>query len=333
MQILGMDIGHSAVKIAMTNAAGTPVRAIFPSVVCPAVEISDDAERSRASQEAVHVDGRSYFIGETATLQGRRSAVTGLNEHWISSPEYAALLLGAWRSAARLVGAPLADPMLVMGLPTHLFTRQRDALKQIVARHLPVKAINLRVMPQSIAPYQLAMFTPAGTPLPDRQMGQESWGVVEVGYFTSDFCLVQDGRWIEKASGTCPGVRVAAEYLVRQIARRDLTVSLLEAEEALARGEIRHFGKRLDVRPERELAVRMVIDEVVDTATRLLGSYVRSLDGVIVAGGGGELVFAELQKRWPVCQLAENPRFAVAEGMRRFGAAFAGVWHPAAASG
>ena len=332
MQIVGMDIGHSAVKVAVANAAAAPVYGIFPSVVCPAFDISDDAERSRASLEAVDVDGRSYFIGETAALQGRRLASTGLNEHWISSPEYAALLLGAWRAATRLAGAPLADPMLVMGLPTHLFARQCEALRQIAARHLPVKTINLKIMPQSIAPYQLAMLTPAGTPLPGKQMAQESWGVVEVGYFTSDFCLVQNGRWVEKASGACPGVRLAAEYLARQIGRRDLTVSLLEAEGALASGEIRHFGKPLDVRAERELAVRMVIDEVVDTATRLMGSYARSLDGVIVAGGGGELVFAELQKRWPHCRLAEKPRFAVAEGMRRFGAAFAGVRRLAAVS-
>ena len=65
----------------------------------------------------------------------------------------------------------------------------------------------------------------------------------------------------------------------------------------------------------------MLVDEVVDTATRLMEPYARRLDGVIVAGGGADMVYGVLRDRWPHAIKAEDPRFSVAEGMRRFGAA------------
>lgn len=176
-------------------------------------------------------------------------------------------------------------------------------------------------MPQAMGAYQAAMLMVHGAPSPERRLTGESWGVIEVGHFTTDFMLVQRGRWVEKASGVCSGARVAAEHLMRLFGERGITVDLLEAEEAIHTGYVRDFGKRLDVAGERDQAIRMVVDEVVDTATRLMEPYARKLDGVIVAGGGAPLVIRPLQCRWPHAVLSEEPRFAVAEGMRRFGAA------------
>lgn len=322
MQSVGMDIGHSAVKIAFTNSLGQAARAMFPSVVCQAFRISDDAERSMASLDTVNVAGREFFVGDTAALQGDLGAQPGLYEDWIQSPQYAALMIAAWRCAQRRSGDKLEDAMLVMGLPTHLFDRQRDTLKEIAAHYLPVKPANIRVMPQGIAPYQGLMLTDGGAVAPGRHMPSETWGVIELGYYTSDFVLMQNGRWVESASGTCPGVRLAAERFARHAGQQhSASLSLIEAEAVLASGELRSLGKRIDVRAERDEIVRRTIDEVIDTANRLIGRFTQSMDGVIVAGGGAGLMHREISQRWTNCVLAERPRFAVAEGMRRFGTA------------
>ena len=326
MNAVGLDVGHSAVKIALLTKAGVATRVLFPSVVCPAMHISDDAERNRAARETVAFGARHYFFGETAQVQsGARIGPTGLNEKWIFSPEHAVLLLGAWRRAQEAFGGPIEDPMLVLGLPTHLFASQRDALKSLVEAHLPVKAINTKVMPQSMGPYQTFMLSADGTPVAGRTMGAESWGVVEVGHYTTDFGLIARGRWVEQASGTCAGVHVAAERLTRALRQRDLPIGLLEAQAVLASGQVRHLGRRLEVRKECEEALQGVVDEAIDTATRLFEPWVSGLDGVIVAGGGAELIFEVLARKWPHARLAEHPRFAIAEGMRRFGAAYASV--------
>ena len=49
--------------------------------------------------------------------------------------------------------------------------------------------------------------------------------------------------------------------------------------------------------------------------------YVRKLDGVLLAGGGAPIVHPHIQAKWPHAYLADKPRLAVAEGMRRFGMA------------
>lgn len=316
---VGLDIGHSSVK-ASCNGAGGIVHKLIPSVVCPAFLISDEAEAKRAAAETVIVGGRSFFVGDTARIQGGNSVSTGLSEDWIDTPEHAALLLGAL-AKIRTSGINMNRPDLVMGLPTHLFLRQKDRLKEIVTRYIEVNSI--RVIPQPMGPYQAFMLSPEG--MPARLMTKESWGVVEVGYFTTDFMLIQDGRWMEKASGVCSGVRVAAEHLIRLLAERGVTIDLLEAEDALRNGYIRSFGQRIELTDEVDKSSSLIVSEVIDTATRLMEPYARKLDGVIVAGGGAPLVYPLLKARWPHAVLLDNPRFAVAEGMRRLGLALSFV--------
>ncbi|MCZ2113494.1 MAG: ParM/StbA family protein [Anaerolineae bacterium] len=318
---IGLDIGHSTVKVSFAGITG-PSSFIFPSVVCPSFLISDDAEARRAASETVTVGSRSFFIGDTARIQGGTSVSTGLSEDWIDSPEHAALLLGAFAKLRELL-VDVSSPDLVMGLPTHLFLRQKDRLKEIVRRHVKVNSI--RVIPQPMGPYQAYMLAPNGLPAISRLMTKESWGVIEVGYFSTDFMLIQDGRWMERASGACSGVRVAAEHLVRLLSEKGITIDLLEAEDALRNGFIRSFGQKMDVTAEVSKSSDLIVAEVVDTATRLMEPYARKLDGVLVAGGGAPLVYPLLKARWPHAVMLDNPRFAVAEGMRRLGLALSFV--------
>jgi len=79
---VGFDIGHSSVKIScFVNGAKHDI--IFPSVATPAFTISDENEERRASDETVVVNGKSYFFGKTALIQGGLSCSTGLSENWI----------------------------------------------------------------------------------------------------------------------------------------------------------------------------------------------------------------------------------------------------------
>lgn len=185
----------------------------------------------------------------------------------------------------------------------------------------PGKTASNDVLPQAMGPYQAVMLAANGMPAPDRNMADESWGVVEVGHFTTDFGLIQRGRWVEKASGVCPGARVAAEHLMRLLGASGITVDLFEAEEAMRTRHIKHYGKRRDVSKEVDQAARIIADQVVDTAVRLMEPYARQMDGVLVAGGGAHIVYQPLHSRWPHAQLVDNPRFAVAEGLRRFASA------------
>lgn len=311
---IGLDIGHSAVKVAVSNSKGKREYLIIPTAVCQAIRISDENEAERAAKETVRVGGIDYFIGETAIIQGGANVTSGLSEDWVSTPEHTALMVGSYQKARAIAGVD--QPRLVLGLPTHLYSRQKDKLRETAVTALVVN--DVRVVPQPMGPYFEAMFDEKGVPA--SAVNEESWGVVEIGYFTTDFMLMMNGRWVEKASGTCSGARVAAEHLQRILGEKGMTVDLFECEEALRKKQIRNFTARVDVTNEVNEAVNILTNEVIDTASRLMEPYARKLDGVIVAGGGAEFMFEKIRERWPHARCPQAARISVAEGMRRFAA-------------
>lgn len=311
---IGFDIGHSTVKISCF-ADGVKHDIIFPSVATPAFTISDENEQRRAIEETVVINGKPYFFGKTALIQSGLSGSTGLSESWIDTPEYEALMRGGLKKIRALDINP-DECVIVMGLPTNLHSRQKAALKHMAAECTTGRVL---VMPQSLAPYHGMMLDEVGNPSSRHSMESEAWAVVEVGYFTTDIMLMQaGGTWVEKAAGSSRGVALAADALMRSMGEKDVTVDLNEAEEALQTRTIKYFGENLDVSKEVELATSSIVADVLDTSKKLIEPHVRKLDGVIIAGGGAPLVFDEIKAKWPHAVLADNHRFSVSEGMRRY---------------
>ena len=315
--VIGLDVGHSAVKLAAT-ANGRTLRLVVPSFVCPAIEIADEAEQRRADKETVMVGGRPYFVGETARLQGQLKNPIGTYDSWISTPEYAALILGAFKKAAA-EGIDIDKPRLVLGLPTHLFSQQKDVLNGVVSDLVQVD--HLMVMPQPVGAYHATMLDEYGLPLAHRSMATQTWCVVDIGYYTTDFLVIQKGRFVQNAMGSCAGMRFAAEHLVSLLTRKGLATDIQEAEEALINRSIKYFAHRQDVGREVDLALAKNVTEVTDTLGRTISAIARQMDGLVVAGGGGGLIFPFIKAIYPTAMLATDSRFAVAEGMRRFGCA------------
>ncbi|MDD5056591.1 MAG: ParM/StbA family protein [Sideroxydans sp.] len=311
---IGFDVGHSTTKISCL-VDGVKHDIIFPSVATPAFTISDENEQRRAAEETVDVDGKPYFFGKTALIQGGMSGSTGLSENWTDTPEYEALMRGGF-AKVRALGIDPDNCVIVMGLPTNLHSRQKAVLKSVAAKCTKGRVL---VVPQSLSPYHGMMLDESGNPSMQNSMETESWAVVELGYWSTDIMLMQAGGiWVEKAAGSSRGVALAADALMRALGEKNVTVGLNEAEQALQTKTIKNFGKNLDVSKEAEIAIGTIVADVLDMSTKLIEPHVRKLDGVIIAGGGAPLVFEAIKAKWPHAILAENHRFAVAEGMRRY---------------
>lgn len=318
--VIALDVGHSAVKV-VADSGGHRQQLIFRSVALPAFHIAEDSARAAAERDTVVVAGQPYFFGDTAVVQGRADVESGLSENWISTPQYAALFLGALRRLANLPHPVTADKaILVVGLPAKYFTQQRNLLKTILQQLAP--GADIIVRPQPMGPYCATQFNPDGSEDRKRNLAEEAWAVVEIGHFTSDFALFKGGVWTEHGSGSCKGGYVAAEELSRILQSKDqINVSPLEATGAIESGYIRHFGKKIDIRPYLPAAGIPIAAEILDNATRLIERDARMLDGIILAGGGAALVYDQLRAKWPHTVLAENSRMTVAEGFCRLGCA------------
>jgi len=315
---IGMDIGHSTVKLSFR--LGKEVRQIiFPSVARPAFTINDDETARQAARETVDVGGVPYFFGQTALFQSAGQVVSGLVDDWIERPEHTALISGAIKKLED-AGVVMKDSVLCMGLPTNLASKYRDRLKAIVNKLVEVDTI--LVMPQSHAPLYTMVFDQEGFGIDGgNKLRDEAWGVIEVGYYTTDFMIIDKGQFFQGAEGACKGVHVASQRLHRTLADRGVDCSLMDAEEMLRTKRMKDMGRVVDLSKEVEDSVNEIVTLVEDESNRLMKDKVRRLDGILVAGGGAPLVIEKFTEKWPHSVLSENPRFSVSEGMRRFGEA------------
>lgn len=316
---IGFDIGRSSVKI--VAAWGEQREEIlFQSSVVPAFKITDDREAERVVAETVILNGREYFFGETAMLQGQDDLAGGLRDDWVYTEQHAALFLGGLKKL-KAAGVPNVETaIIVLGLPAALFASQKSGLSQELSKLAP--RAELRVMPQSLGPYHQMMFTSDGNESTEVQSDHDSWAVIEVGQYTTDYALLLQGHTIENAFGSCDGMRIAAEHLQRALRNRDFSISLVEATDLLRTKTLRNYGERLDISQDVALAVEPLAAQIIDKANQLIGRSARSLDGILVAGGGAPLVLPALQRTWPHAKLTDNSRFSVAEGFCRYALAF-----------
>lgn len=316
--IIGADIGRSATKV-VCFADGLFHKLIFPSIVSPAFAIADERTAKKAELETVEVNGKSYFVGDTARLQGGVSSSVGLSHDWVEQPEYLALVKSIMKRLDQMSIRGLNDPFMVIGTPAALYNTQKKSLE---CRTNEVVSGSFKVLPQPMGAYCDFTMDAHGKWIPDRMKDESgrkrSWAVVEVGHYTTDFLLMREGEYIERCAGSCEGINFAAEHLVRILGSEKIQTSLLAAEQAIQTGKINHFGMR-DVQKQVDEAAEHVVGKILAKADSLLSNEVATLDGVLLAGGGAPLVAKRLQEKWPHTIVLEDSRMAVADGFCRFG--------------
>ncbi len=323
---IAIDGGHSMFKVraALSSAPEARISLQIPTVVIPAIPLTNEQTRLRAEAETVELDGRKYFFGETALRQGRSEGFFGQNANWIESPQHDVLLIGAWRKVMHAFGAIPVRIHLVMGLPAKYFGAQKEILrKRIVAlltpQLLPGQTLRVMVQSQADAPLQWLSIRANGTPDRKRALDNESWGVIEIGHFTTDFALSERGAMMEYAVASCAGMHLVYDALSSAMAAERLPTALDVVETAVRTRQIKLFGKPHDMGPMLDAATSGFESAVLDEAERIFGEKAAVLDGIVVGGGGAELLFGKLRDRFPNAICGDEPRMMVAEGFCRLG--------------
>lgn len=311
--MIGLDIGHSTVKI----AAGT-TRLIFPTAACPAATLAVEESARSAKADTVRVNGRDYFVGQTALIHTAGRLLDGLSDDWIETPEHLALMVSGYHRGRASIDDE--DPILVMGLPSRLHAAQHQRLRELAVMHLSIPMERVRVQPQPVGAFMAMALTEAGVPVGNRSIDDERWGVIDIGYYTTDFGLLLGGIWSHAGARSIAGANTVADALRERInADHNVMIKLRDADEALRAKAIRLHGKTVDVSQHTEDACNAFAREVIEGAVRIFADTLPTLNGILVAGGGADLIYPQLQKQFPHAVCAETPRFAIAEGLRRFG--------------
>jgi len=309
--VVGIDIGHSAVKVS-TEAGHFQ----FPAMVMPALTIQDANESMRSERETVTVNNRKFFYGETALAHSKGDTIFGLNDTWVQSDHHEALVAASIQELmAREI--PLDPNTLIMaGLPIKSFTESKSL---IADQFKKLTQAEIRVVPQPFGPYFYAMLDNTGKQHPGKEITQDSYAVCDIGWFTTDIIVMRKGRYNQSCSGSAEGAHIAAKFLKTDLYQeKGLNTTLQACEEALRTNHITYRGK-IDVSDYVKKAKSHLAEHVSDRIKDYLGPVVDEVSSIYIAGGGANLVHPTLRQTWSHAELVAEPRMSIAEGMRRMG--------------
>jgi plasmid segregation protein ParM len=312
---VGVDIGHSAVKLAWQDASGVAKSMLFRSCVRPAFPISNEETALKARDETVVCDGQMYFFGDTAAVQSEPGTGGGLIQDWVESVEYRVLLSAATAYLAG-VGVRMGDALVIGGLPTSQISKHGARLTRLMQD--VTGAAEVQVKPQPMGAYQFVRLTGKGGSSGMIRAG-ENWGVIDIGRYSTDFMAMMGPTWVERAADSCGGFRLATGHLKNLLVEKGLDVDDDDCEQAVASGAIKQFGRVIEVQKDVQEAIRRATGEITDAAIRVIGPFSKKLDGVLVAGGAAGVFLEGIRGVFPHASEVPNGRLAIAEGFRRLG--------------
>jgi plasmid segregation protein ParM len=147
----------------------------------------------------------------------------------------------------------------------------------------------------------------------------ESWGVVEIGHFTTDFCLQIDGLEIQKTSESTRGIADIYNAVAADLKRAGFFAGNVKSIElAIQHCETKKNGVRMNVKHLVEPIIDKFASDLCNTIAARFGPQLANLDGLIITGGGALLVGAQVKARYPIASTPANPRFSVSDGLARF---------------
>lgn len=318
--VLALDAGRSAVK-AYAFSEGKLYSAVVPAIVSEATLLTDEGSAARAKVDTVTVDGKAYFCGNTARIQAAAGTTTGLNDDWITQYQYRALVLAATQQLIHMGATGLeGNPLVIVGTPAKLYASQRHQHQKITGEVLngEVKALN-----QAMGAFMSFVLDENGVPVRDRSVRSDgtpkSYGVIEVGHYTTDFVLIKEGANVESLTASCEGASDAVDRLERALIGMGMKTNHLKCAEALYKRSIFFRGQEKNIGNEVDTAAEPLINKIMDLARKIYGPHIDDLDGILVAGGGAHLVRDRLKVEMHNVIEIDNPRMAVAAGYIKYG--------------
>jgi plasmid segregation protein ParM len=308
MQILGIDIGFGFTKA--TNGKDT---IIFKSLFGDAADIqywADFSESEPADHLHVTIDGKSYFIGELAEQQSNSTHYTLDQEKLVT--DFVRILAVAATGLLIKNGANINVPVnVVSGLPIGYFRRYHERFHGIltghhsVAYHSPkgqsvtreIYINKVRMLPQPLGSVLNLLMNDQGR-ITNRDLAFKKIGVVDIGFRTTDFTIMDRLRYIDRGSRTIDSGMSRAFSLIAQKLQEKcgVSVELYRLYEAVEEGTIRMRGKPINFTSIRDQVFEQLAGNIAGEIDRLWADD-WDIDLIILSGGGARELARHLQPR------------------------------------
>lgn len=323
-QTVGLDIGFG-----FTKAVTATSEIMFPSVAAHARQIdwqSDEIIGKHPGDLLLDDDG-DFFIGDLANIHATPAEHIQLRGRTGNEAEVgnvfrlrmAKAALGKLYPGKR--NGEVVHIRLATGLPVdHM--RQAGALKQALigthnvqtdSTHFVANITECMVMPQPYGTIYSRMLKTNGELDPCHTALQT--GVVDIGRYTIDIALDDDGEYVETRSGSIEGgVHLALERIKKAV-NRDFQEwpSDKTAEEILKTSCINIDGESINYQD----VVNEAIQPLLSATSTLLNSKWqagRFINVIYVSGGGATLAYRTIKTAYKQAVLVESAQSANARG-------------------
>jgi plasmid segregation protein ParM len=327
MNIVGLDIGYSNLKLAYGNSEKGMQTAIRPAGAAPADRFGSRFD-GKEQDDFLHV-----LVGDEPFIAGVSSDRAemwerSLHSEYARTPSYTALF-----HAGLLLSGMTEVDVLVTGLPVDQYkdeVRRAELEKQFIGKHkiTPKRTVEISKVKVVAQPtgglFDMISQDDEENPLIDEDARIL---VVDPGFFSLDWVLISNGQLQRGSSGTShqassvlleqAGILIAEEYGSKP------TVETFEKAIRAGKKSLLVMGQRVDIEPYLKRASDLLS---ANTATSILTSLrveKMSPDIVVLVGGGADFFRGAVQTAFPKLKVIspQNPVLSIARGYWELGAA------------
>ena len=323
MNVLGIDIGYSNLKLAFGKRGAEPKVLLKPAGAAPADRLGEKiADKSKDDFLRVVVNGTPFVAGlspDRAELWSRE-----LHEDYPSTESYRALF-----HAGLLLAELEQIDLLVTGLPVSQYLNQelRTRLQtQMTGEHQVTPRRRITVQAVKVVPQPVGGFVDHVRNLKDATEFEDSRVlVVDPGFFSVDWVLISNGELRRQSCGTSlEASSVILDEAAKQLAKDfggNVGRERLENAVRLNQTEVRLFGEKIDIVPYLKAASAKVGPIVATRLRESLRKENAGADIVLLVGGGAGFFEESVKEAFPHLKITtpESPVFANARGFWRMG--------------
>jgi plasmid segregation protein ParM len=297
MHVLGIDIGFGFTKA--TNGRDT---LIFKSLFGDAADIqfwADFGDDTPTDHIHVTIDGKSYFIGDLAEQQSSVLHFTLDQEKLIT--EFVKILSLTVAGLFQQKGASINVPFnVVSGLPIGYFKQNHERFNELLSGHHTItyhahdgQEINkeiyinkVRMLPQPMGSILHLLMDSSGK-IVDKDLANQKIGVVDVGFRTTDFIILDRLRYIDRGSRTIDtGISKGFSVIANKLREKaGVSVELYRLYRAAETGSIKMRGHGFAFAKIRDQVYSQLAGSIANEIDRLWADD-WDIDTIILSGGG-----------------------------------------------
>ncbi len=321
---VGLDIGYGVVKVVTNDGEFA-----FPSVMGHAREIKfqQDTIQQKYPGDQITDDEGTWFVGDLALTQlppGELLRLRGrtANEKTMGNTFRQRLAKVAIGKLAQGVwGRDAVHLKIATGLPVDHMRDAAHLKEALLGRHLiqtdscevVANVTDVIVMPQPYGSAYSQMLTPAGEV--NVYHTYMRTGIVDVGTYTVDIALDDDGEFVDSESGSVEGGVYTAQERISAMLERDYREKMPYKiiEQVLRTGIFTASGKPISYSEEVEEALSPLRSATLNLMSEKWQRGT-TVDVIYLSGGGAELVYEQVIEAYPQTKLVPQAQMANARG-------------------